>query len=318
MKLGKIGREDAHPLIADTPAARCRVEQARRCRAWVRLTGLTSSSVDAATSSTPTATKRSSSTVAPPSARPARSSPTWCRSASTLTRTGPWSCSSCSRTPGANSPIRRPADEALRQRRLWPCSETERLLVRHGLETIWRGKLYRESYAPGCWLTPSEPVPFRLTHDGETIGQVKAIAASGQWHHAAFMVDDPTPEVRERVKVGARVSLGAQSLRRYEDTEPNVVRHTLVRLEEIALVDDGEIAGFIGARITDLREVKPEPKPAALTLDAPAPVRSRRSRNERDLDELHRRIEAAGPDADVGAILVSMKLEKSGRWRLAV
>jgi hypothetical protein len=132
------------------------------------------------------------------------------------------------------------------------------------------------------------------------------------------MVDDPTPEVRERVKVGARVSLGAQSLRRYEDTEPNVVRHTLVRLEEIALVDDGEIAGFIGARITDLREVKPEPKPAALTLDAPAPVRSRRSRNERDLDELHRRIEAAGPDADVGAILVSMKLEKSGRWRLAV
>jgi hypothetical protein len=153
--------------------------------------------------------------------------------------------------------------------RISVCSETERLLVRHGLESIWRGRLYRESYSPSCWLDPAAPVPFRLAHDGETIGHVTALAASGQWHHALFVVDDPTPEVRERVKVGARVSLGAQSLRRYENTDPNVVRHTLVRLEEIALVDDDAVAGFIGARIDSLHEVKPQPKSAVRTADAP-------------------------------------------------
>jgi hypothetical protein len=156
------------------------------------------------------------------------------------------------------------------QCRFAPCSQTEALLVRHGLDTLWRGRLYRESYAPDCWLNPSVPVPFRLTHDDDetTIGQVMAVAASGQWHHASFMIDDPTPEVRERLKVGARVSLGAQSLRCYEDTEPNVVRHTLVRLEEIVLVEDGAIPGILGARITDLREVKADPKPATRTAPA--------------------------------------------------
>lgn len=36
MKFGRIGREDAHPLIAEE-AVRRRVEQARRCRAWIEL-----------------------------------------------------------------------------------------------------------------------------------------------------------------------------------------------------------------------------------------------------------------------------------------
>src|SRR5437016_3360709 len=138
------------------------------------------------------------------------------------------------------------------QCRFAPCSQTEALLVRHGLDSIWRGRLYRESYAPGCWLNPAVPVPFRLTHDDDetTIGQVTAVAASGHWHHASFIIDDPTPDVRERVKVGARVSLGAQSLRRYEDTELRLVRHTLVMPEEIALVEDGAIAGHVGATVT--------------------------------------------------------------------
>jgi hypothetical protein len=67
------------------------------------------------------------------------------------------------------------------------------------------------------------------------------------------------PLVRERVKVGARISLGARSLTRSERHEPNIVRHLACRLKEIVLVDDGVPAGYIGAVITDLREAKPEP-----------------------------------------------------------
>ena len=37
MNLGKIGREDAHPLTADDQAAQRRVERARRCGAWSEL-----------------------------------------------------------------------------------------------------------------------------------------------------------------------------------------------------------------------------------------------------------------------------------------
>jgi hypothetical protein len=208
------------------------------------------------------------------------------------------------------------------QCRFAPCSHTDRDLIRSAQQTLWNHRLYYESYSPACWLNPNEPVPLRLTHDDDetTIGQVTAIATSGQWHVAGFVVDDPTPEVRERVKVGARVSLGAQSLRRYEDTEPNVVRHELVRLEELVVVEPGALAGYVDARITSMHKPKTQtkPQPPVRIIDAPAPVRRSRSRHERDLDELHRRIAAAGDNADVEAIVVGMRLEKTGRWRLAV
>jgi hypothetical protein len=150
------------------------------------------------------------------------------------------------------------------QCRLAPCSHTGRDLIRSAQQSLWNHRLYYESFAPGCWLNSNEPVPLRLVHDDDetTIGQVTAIATSGQWHVAGFVVDDPTPEVRERVKVGVRVSLGAQSLKRFEDTEPNVVRHEVVRLEELVVLEPGALAGYPDARITSVHEAKTQTKPA--------------------------------------------------------
>lgn len=149
--------------------------------------------------------------------------------------------------------------------RLAPCSQTERLAVRHSAQTLFDGKhgtmLYRESYAPECWLAPAKPVPFNLGHDGDTVGHVVVIASQGAWHHGSAVIEDGPlqPLARQLIKVGSRVSLAARSIRRDDDADLRVVRHRLCRLDEVALVREGEVAGFLEAKVTRVFEPATRP-----------------------------------------------------------
>jgi hypothetical protein len=142
------------------------------------------------------------------------------------------------------------------------CSQTQDRIVWDGAQTLYTGergrKLYRESFAPNCWLRdPDNPPTVQLSHDGETVGQVGVVIAHNEWHIATLILED-LPIVRERFKVGAKVSVGCHSLKRHEDSDLRLVRHTVARLDHIALVNPGEIQGHIGATITNVRDA---PKP---------------------------------------------------------
>jgi hypothetical protein len=140
-----------------------------------------------------------------------------------------------------------------------PCSQTRDRIVWDGLETLFDGargvKLYRESFAPDAWLAhdPASPPTFQMCHEGEVIGEVATVIAHGGWFIADVRVNDE-PRVRERVRPGAKVSVGAQSIRRYEDADLRLVRHELAKLDHIALVEPGAIPGYIGAVVTSVRE----------------------------------------------------------------
>jgi hypothetical protein len=148
--------------------------------------------------------------------------------------------------------------------KLVPCSETESLALPQGLDTIYEGRLYRESYAPECWIRPYGHVPFKLHHDGATIGRVTVMVAHKGWHIGTAVVEDGPflSLARSMVKPGSKISVGATSLRRYENADLRIVRHNVCKLEEVALVRENEIPGFIGAVVTGVSEPKPKPAPA--------------------------------------------------------
>jgi hypothetical protein len=137
-----------------------------------------------------------------------------------------------------------------------PCSDSDRLAVRHSCQTLYKHQLYRESFSPDCWMTAGRPVPLRIDHDGETIGEIGVIASYGAWHHAALVVED-MPLAREKVRPGAKLSIGFRSVRREENIDLRIVRHTLVFLDEIALIGEHDVAGHIGAVVTRVYEPKP-------------------------------------------------------------
>lgn len=151
--------------------------------------------------------------------------------------------------------------------RFAPCSETDRLAVPHGLETLWHGELYRESFAPSCWLTGRTPT-FQLGHDGEAVGEVNAVVAHREWHHATLVLED-RPVIRERVRAGAPISVCFRSLKRDKWELPRVLRHRLCFLDHIALLERNDVPGHIGAQITHIWEppTATEPASAARTVD---------------------------------------------------
>jgi hypothetical protein len=148
--------------------------------------------------------------------------------------------------------------------RFAPFSESERRAVPDGLDTIWEGRLYRESFGD-CWIArpASSPATVRLSHDGPDVGTISVVVAHGKWHVADFVIPEGPLQARalERIRPGAPVSLEAESLRRYEDTDLRIVRHSLAKLNHIALVGRDEIAGHVGAVVTAVRELK-STKPA--------------------------------------------------------
>jgi hypothetical protein len=144
--------------------------------------------------------------------------------------------------------------------RFAPCSETDRLAVRHGIETRYDGRLYRESFAPDCWAAKAGPATIRLGHDGEDVGLVVVVASHGQWHHASFVIEDGPllALAREQIVVGAKVSLDCRTWKPDEDHDLRLVRHELAWLNHIAILQPGDVPGHAGAIVTRVWEAKPK------------------------------------------------------------
>jgi hypothetical protein len=144
------------------------------------------------------------------------------------------------------------------------CSQTPNRIVQDGIDT-WHqdGRIYRESFAPGAFIKRARRAGFRLEHDAEDVGEVTVVVAHGPWWIADCVVED-TPAVREAVKPGAKVSLQAQILKSREVADLRLHRVELADLEHIALVADGQRAGYLdgATKILSVRELA-SPKPAA-------------------------------------------------------
>ncbi len=161
-----------------------------------------------------------------------------------------------------------------------PCSRTDhpRDLIRRDARTLYEGRPMYETFAPGCWSDRGRGAELQLGHDGPAIGHVAVIIDRAGWHICDLLVelddDDPlVPVVRERLRVGAPVSVGCLSSDCREDpdwTGVGTVRHTEATLDHIALLARGEHPGFADARVTTVRELKPEPKLEPAAYDAPA------------------------------------------------
>jgi hypothetical protein len=157
--------------------------------------------------------------------------------------------------------------------RFAPFSESERRAVPDGLDTIYEGQLFRESFAGDCWIArpASSPATFRLSHDGPDVGSISVVVAHGKWHLADFVIPEGPLQARalERIRPGAPVSLDARSLKRFQDDDLRIVRHSLAQLNHIALVGRDEIAGHVGAVVTAVHELKTT-KPAVHAPHAPS------------------------------------------------
>lgn len=139
--------------------------------------------------------------------------------------------------------------------RFAPCSETPFLAVRHATDVAEVDGIWRESYAPDCWLAGRHNPEVQFGHDSDAIGLVVVITSHEGWHHADMTIDTDDPAALERIKVGAPVSLGARTIRRDDDVHLHIRRHTLAQLQHIAIARHGEIAKISGAKITSVRRM---------------------------------------------------------------
>ncbi len=138
--------------------------------------------------------------------------------------------------------------------RIAPCSQTDRLKFRHALDVVERdGIVWHESFSPDCWLAAGQGAEVSIGHDTTAIGTVVVCAARENWHYADIVIDDPTPETLRLIRVGAPVSIGARTIRRDEDLDLRVKRHTMAQLQHIAIGAPGQLGAFPGAKITSVR-----------------------------------------------------------------
>lgn len=136
--------------------------------------------------------------------------------------------------------------------RFAPCSESERLAVRHGVEVVETDGIWRESFAPGCWLVGGTGARVTLGHDGRDVGYVVCVIPRDGWHYADLVLEDDEPL---RIRNGHPVSIDARSIKRSDDEFIHLRRHTLAQLQAIALVLPGDVPCYADAKITRVREV---------------------------------------------------------------
>ncbi len=86
---------------------------------------------------------------------------------------------------------RRATRRLLVSARIAPCSQTERLAVRHALEIVGHDdcEVWRESFALGAFLAAMRPAPVVLSHDGPTIGTVSIVGPFREWHVADMLIE---------------------------------------------------------------------------------------------------------------------------------
>jgi hypothetical protein len=144
--------------------------------------------------------------------------------------------------------------------RVAPCSQTPFLAVRHGLEIVDADdcQTWRESFAPGSFLARATPAPVTLRHDGPTIGHVTLVTDFREWHLADMLVE-AEDELLDRVKIGTPVSIDARSVKRDDDSDLRIRRHSLVRLDAVAVLGRGEVPYYEHAKITGVRELGARP-----------------------------------------------------------
>jgi hypothetical protein len=144
--------------------------------------------------------------------------------------------------------------------RIAPCSETEALAVRHACDVAMEGAVWRESFAPGAFIVGGAGAKVTARHDGPTIGHVALVVDHGGWHVADLVLDleDDLPDL---IQPGRPVSIDARSIRRDDDEDLHIRRHTLVQLQAVALLADGERPWYPEAKIISVRQLPARREP---------------------------------------------------------
>lgn len=148
--------------------------------------------------------------------------------------------------------------------RFAPCSESQALAVRQGLDTLddETRLLVRESFAPDAFANGGRGAVFRLGHEDETVGHVVCIAARDGWYHADVRVNVPDDDealcarVRREVVPGARVSPGFFSIDAYRHDGARVVRHRSALLDDISILGRNDVPGYVGATVVSVEQPK--------------------------------------------------------------
>ncbi len=169
--------------------------------------------------------------------------------------------------------------------RFAPYSATPELAVRHAVDVAHTDGMYRESFAPQCWLASDRPASVQFDHDTADVGQVIVVAGVDRWWYADMQVESDDAALLERCVVGNPVSIGARVLTRMTTThtDTRVCRHRGAWLEHIAILKPGSLPGYRGAKITAVSEATVKVRQAALS-DAQA------------YDELWRRVDQRGEE----------------------
>ncbi len=164
--------------------------------------------------------------------------------------------------------------------KLAPHSAGAHLAVRNAARLVDNGRPVLESFASKAFVDRGKGADFLLDHDADApIGRIVSTFADGVWITADAIVelhdDSDAPAILERLKPGARVSPKYVALvedREHDETGTDLVRILEARLEHVALLERGDVAGYQGAIITRVveldartpakRKAKPKRKPA--------------------------------------------------------
>jgi phage head maturation protease len=154
-----------------------------------------------------------------------------------------------------------------------PCSADWREAIHNGIDVVDDGRRWTESIAENAFLPTTKPVPVLLSHDeAKPVGEVIVRIAHKGWFHVDFKLNASKLHsciAADRLKVGTPVSIGFRTLGHDKSlAEKGVMRHTLVRFDELSILRADEIPAYRGAKITSIYE--PKPKPATRTTPKPA------------------------------------------------
>jgi hypothetical protein len=126
--------------------------------------------------------------------------------------------------------------------------------VRNAIRVRDQGVWY-ESFAADPWLHRTQPVPVTLDHYGEEVGFVTILYGRDKWHRAELHLelDDDKAAL---VQPGMPVSIEFHKLKCEEDVDLALRRHTLCRLDAVALLVS-EKPGYWGkAKVTNVTRLK--------------------------------------------------------------
>lgn len=139
--------------------------------------------------------------------------------------------------------------------RFAPHAATSRDAIYNGRTGVEVDRCWIESFGDDCWLLQGRDATLQVDHDTEDVGKVTLLYRAGGWWWATVEVEDEhVDKVRDLLKPGRPVSIGAQRLRYDDDHTIGIRQHRLCKLEHIALVPDGKHPGYADAAVTKVWE----------------------------------------------------------------